>query len=251
MAPRARHRPAPGGACPEYIKGHGEPGAEKPRRLVYRKERRAGVVTGRLRDRHRRGAGKAPYLLLTRCRPGAPLPDFSLTGEFFDNSQTGNGAWQRRSAAPLEGRVDSRRRRLDGWGHIGNARRIRRADTETGQMQEPDNAENSTMGKAPRAAAATPPASLRSAPSPQGGGIGAKRAAGASSPPSIGPRGGGIAGRRMGWRHDRREDCTASLQRTAAARAARIVAATASPSVMVLRYSRSRSVPPMPTRGLR
>jgi hypothetical protein len=37
MAPRARHRPAPGGACPEYIKGHGEPGAEKPRRLVYGK----------------------------------------------------------------------------------------------------------------------------------------------------------------------------------------------------------------------
>ncbi len=45
---------------------------------------------------HRRGAGKAPYIYFTRCRPSAPLPDCSRQGEFFDNSQTGNGAWQRR-----------------------------------------------------------------------------------------------------------------------------------------------------------
>ena len=50
---------------------------------------------------HRRGAGKAPYIYFTRCRPSAPLPDCSRQGEFFDNGQTGNGAWQRRNMYPL------------------------------------------------------------------------------------------------------------------------------------------------------
>ena len=43
---------------------------------------------------HRRGAGKAPYIYFTRCRPSAPLPDYL-------NGQTGNGAWQRRNMYPL------------------------------------------------------------------------------------------------------------------------------------------------------
>ena len=50
---------------------------------------------------HRRGAGKAPYIYFTRCRPSAPLPDCSQKGEFFDNGQTGNGAWQRSSICSM------------------------------------------------------------------------------------------------------------------------------------------------------
>ena len=46
---------------------------------------------------HRRGAGKAPYIYFTRCRPSAPLPDCSRQGEFFDNGQTRKRAWQQRS----------------------------------------------------------------------------------------------------------------------------------------------------------
>ena len=50
---------------------------------------------------HRRGAGKAPYIYFTRCRPSAPLPDCSRQGVFFDNGQTGNGAWQWRSLCSM------------------------------------------------------------------------------------------------------------------------------------------------------
>ena len=54
---------------------------------------------------HRRGAGKAPYIYFTRCRPSAPLPDCSRQGEFFDNSQTGNGgvATERLAFSHIEG----------------------------------------------------------------------------------------------------------------------------------------------------
>ena len=45
---------------------------------------------------HSGGLGRRHIYYFTRCRPSAPLPDCSQKGEFFDNSQTGNGAWQRR-----------------------------------------------------------------------------------------------------------------------------------------------------------
>jgi hypothetical protein len=70
-----------------------------------------------------------------------PASHLSLTGEFFDNSQTGNGAWQRRSAAIPPPRGESGQPPEAAGRVSGSARRIRRADTETGQMQEPDNAE--------------------------------------------------------------------------------------------------------------
>jgi hypothetical protein len=148
-------------------------GCGKAAASCLRKERRAGVVTGRLRDRHRRGAGKAPYYYLRGARPAprfptSPLWESSLTMARRE-SERGNDKARPCSPSPfkaLEGRVDSRRRRLDG--------RADERDTFAAPTRKPGKCRNSTtlkfMGKAPRAAAATPPASLRSAPSPQGGG---------------------------------------------------------------------------------
>jgi hypothetical protein len=136
-------------------------GCGKAAASCLRKERRAGVVTGRLRDRHRRGAGKAPYLLLTRCRPGAPLPDFPCNGQTVE--KPGVATEKRGYPSPSRGGWTAA-----GGGWTGGVRADER-DAFAAPTRKPGKCRNPTTlkfydEKAPRAAAATPPASLRSAP---------------------------------------------------------------------------------------